>query len=438
MRVRTSKNKKVSINVVTLGCPKNTVDSEKIMGNLPAKAFDIYHNSEKPTDIVLINTCGFINDAKQESIDTILQFVRAKQEGKIRQVFATGCLAQRYKSELEQEIPGMDGVLGFADIPAWIRNMTHQDFDLTNNRLLTTPSHYAYLKIAEGCDRTCSFCAIPFIRGKNVSYPIESLLEEAHMLAAKGVKELIVVAQDTTYYGLDLYKERKLALLLEKLSDIPQFEWIRLHYAFPAGFPEDVLEVMQSRPNICKYLDIPLQHINDGLLDSMRRALDSKSTIALLEKIRKRVPGIHLRTAFIVGYPGETAQHFKQLYEFVRQQRFERMGVFGFSAEEGTAAALLTPQISARTTQLRMKKLMELQQDISYSLNEAMMGNILKVIVDRKENDHYIARSEFDSPEIDNEVLIPATKKLHVGNFYMVKITGAEAYDLYGEVKGES
>jgi ribosomal protein S12 methylthiotransferase len=434
MTIKSQKDKKISINVVTLGCPKNTVDSEKIMGNLPPSQFEVHHNADKPSDIVLINTCGFINDAKQESIDTILQYVDAKQQHKVKQVFATGCLAQRYKNELQHEIPGLDGVMGFAEIPAWIREMTHSGNELTFNRILSTPSHYAYLKIAEGCDRSCSFCAIPFIRGKNVSVPMEKLLEEAQMLAAKGVKELIVVAQDTTYYGLDLYKKRRLADLLEKLSDSKQFKWIRLHYAFPAGFPEDVLEVMRNRDNICKYLDIPLQHISDGLLDSMRRALDSKSTIQLLDKIRKAVPGIHLRTAFIVGYPGETAQHFKQLYEFVRQQRFQRMGVFSFSAEEGTAAASLKPQISERTKQLRKNKLMALQHDISYSLNREMVGQTLKVLIDRKENDYYIARTEFDSPEIDNEVLIAAKRNLVIGNFYQVKITQAEPYDLYGEV----
>ncbi len=427
-------SRKVSINVVTLGCPKNTVDSEKIMGNLPPSQFEVHHNADKPTDIVLINTCGFINDAKQESIDTILQYVEAKQQKFVKQVFATGCLAQRYKSELQSEIPGLDGVMGFAEIPAWIRELTHAGSELTSNRIITTPSHYAWLKISEGCDRTCSFCAIPFIRGKNVSYPMEKVIEEAQMLAAKGVKELIVVAQDTTYYGLDLYKKRSLALLLEKLSDIKQFRWIRLHYAFPAGFPEDVLEVMQSRDNICKYLDIPLQHISDGLLNSMRRALDSKSTIQLLDKIRAAVPGIHLRTAFIVGYPGETAQQFTQLYNFIQEQRFERMGVFSFSAEEGTSAALLTPQISERTKQSRMNKLMALQQNISLSLNHSMTGQTMKVLVDRRENDFYIARTEFDSPEIDNEVLIPAKHKLVIGDFCTVKISGAEAYDLYGEV----
>jgi ribosomal protein S12 methylthiotransferase len=430
-------SRKVSINVITLGCAKNIVDSEKIMGNLPPSQFEVYHNSQKPTDIVLINTCGFINDAKQESIDTILQYVEAKQQHKVKQVFATGCLAQRYKSELQNEIPDMDGVMGFSEIPNWIRELTHAGTDLTSNRIITTPSHYAYLKISEGCDRSCSFCAIPFIRGKNVSFPIEKVIDEAQMLADKGVKELIVVAQDTTYYGLDLYKKRQLALLLEKLSDIKQFQWIRLHYAFPAGFPEDVLEVMQSRDNICKYLDIPLQHINNGLLDSMRRALDSKSTIQLLDKIRTAVPGIHLRTSFIVGYPGETAQQFNELIDFIRQQRFERMGVFNFSPEEGTAAALLAPQISERTKQLRMNKLMALQQDISLSLNQAMIGQTMKVLVDRKENDFYIARTEFDSPEIDNEVLITADTKLMIGNFYKVKITQAEAYDLYGEVTSD-
>ncbi len=428
------KIKRQSINVVTLGCAKNIVDSEKIMGNIPLGSFEVYHNSDKFTDIVLINTCGFINDAKQESIDTMLLYVEAKKQHKVKKVFVTGCLAQRYKTDLLNEIPELDGIYGFSEIPELIKTITNSTFDLSDNRIISTPSHYAYLKIAEGCDRTCSFCAIPFIRGKNVSYPLEKVLAEAHQLAEKGVKELIVVAQDTTYYGFDIYKKRMLATLLEKLSDIKQFEWIRLHYAFPAGFPEDVLDVIRSRSNICKYLDIPLQHINDTLLESMRRSITSNETRSLLRKIRERIPGIHLRTAFIVGYPGETTSQFNELVDFVREQRFQRMGVFNFSAEEGTSAALLKPQISERTKIARMNKLMEWQQEISFSLNQDMVGKTMKVLVDRLENDFYVARTEFDSPEIDNEVLIPATYKLVVGDFYRVKINKAEQYDLFGEI----
>lgn len=429
------KPNKISINVVTLGCAKNVVDSEKIMGSLPAGEFKIFHNSNETTDIVLINTCGFINDAKQESIDTILQFTEAKKHNKFK-VYVTGCLAQRYKAELLSEIPGIDGIFGLNETPELLEQITKSFSGLTDARILTTPSHYAYLKISEGCDRKCSFCAIPFIRGANVSYPVEKIIDEAEMLAAKGVKELIVIAQDTTYYGLDLYKKRKLALLLEKLSDIKQFEWIRLHYAFPAGFPDDVLELMQNRDNICNYLDIPLQHINDKILTSMRRNSDKKGTIALLKKIRNQVPGIALRTAFIVGYPGETQAQFDELYDFIRDQQFERLGVFTFSKEEGTVAGNLKPQVSSKVKQERYEKLMDLQQQISSSLNQEMIGKSLKVIIDRKEGDFYIARTEFDSPEIDNEVLIPASGgKLQIGNFYVVKITGADVYDLFAELK---
>ena len=434
MPIITPSKKKITINVVTLGCAKNTVDSEKIMGNLPAARFDIFHNSDKEADIVLINTCGFISDAKRESIDTILQYVDAKKMRKGMKVFATGCLTQRYKSELQAEIPELDGIYGFADLPDLIRALTQTNIDLTNTRFLTTPKHYAYLKIAEGCDRTCSFCAIPLIRGKQVSYPMEQVVEEAQQLADKGVKELIIVAQDTTYYGLDIYKKRHLSLLLERLSDIKSLEWIRLHYAFPAGFPEDVLDVMASRSNICNYLDIPLQHINSEMLSSMRRGIDSLGTRALLDKIRSRMPGIHLRTAFIVGYPGETTAQFNELAAFIRQQRFERMGVFSFSKEEGTYAADLKPLISERTKLKRINKLMEMQQDIAMDLNQEMIGKTLRVLIDRKENEYYIARTEFDSPEIDNEVLIPAKEILGIGEFYEVKIKGAEAFDLFGEV----
>ncbi len=431
--VHIRKQRKISINVVTLGCPKNIVDSEKIMGSLPSGKFNIFHDSDERSDIVLINTCGFINDAKQESIDTILQHTEAKNNNS--KVFVTGCLAQRYKRELFSEISGIDGIFGLNETNELIKQITQSFCELSDKRILTTPKHYAYLKISEGCDRTCSFCAIPIIRGPNVSYPLEKILEEAEMLADKGVKELIVIAQDTTYYGLDIYKKRKLALLLEKLSEIKQIEWIRLHYAFPSGFPEDVLELMQGRDNICKYLDIPLQHINDKLLASMRRGIDKKGTYELLNKIRGKVPGIALRTAFIVGYPGESQAQFDELYDFVQEQQFERMGVFTFSKEEGTAAEIIKPQISSKIKQQRYDKLMALQQQISSSLNQAVVGKTLKVIIDRIEGDFYIGRTEFDSPEIDNEVLIPEKgKKLKLGNFYNVKITGAEVYDLYAEV----
>ncbi len=429
------KQRKPVINVVTFGCAKNIVDSEKIMGSLPSRKFKIVHNSDQQADIVIINTCGFINDAKQESVDAILQFAEAKKVNNTK-VFITGCLAQRYKSELLAEIHDLDGVFGLNETNSLLKEITHADTIHSDNRILTTPKHYAWLKISEGCDRTCSFCAIPMIRGANVSFPMEKILDEAAMLADKGAKELMVIAQDTTYYGLDIYKKRKLALLLEKLSEIKQFEWIRLHYAFPSGFPEDVLELMQGRDNICKYLDIPLQHIDDKILASMRRGIDKKGTVALVEKFRKKVPGIALRTAFIVGYPGESKAQFDALCNFVREQQFERMGVFTYSKEEGTAAEILKPQISSKIKQQRYDKLMDMQQQISSSLNQSMLGKTMKVIIDRKENEFYIGRTEFDSPEIDNEVLIPAKDKvLKPGNFYDVKIIGAEVYDLYAEVK---
>jgi ribosomal protein S12 methylthiotransferase len=405
------------------------------MGSLPSRKFKIIHNSGQQADIVIINTCGFINDAKQESVDAILEFTEAKKVNNTK-VFITGCLAQRYKLELLAEIPDLDGVFGLNETNALLREITNADTKQSDNRILTTPKHYAWLKISEGCDRKCSFCAIPMIRGVNISYPIEKILDEAVMLADKGVKELMVIAQDTTYYGLDIYKKRKLAVLLEKLSDIRQFEWIRLHYAFPAGFPEDVLELMQSRDSLCKYLDIPLQHIDDKILASMRRGIDKKGTVALVEKIRKKVPGIALRTAFIVGYPGETRAQFDALCNFVREQQFERMGVFTFSKEEGTVAGAIKQQTGAKEKQRRYEQLMELQQQISASKNQALVGKTMKVIIDRKENEFYIGRTEFDSPEIDNEVLIPVKDKvLKSGSFYDVRITGSEVYDLYATLK---
>lgn len=424
---------KASVNIVTLGCPKNVVDSEKISGNLNS-TFKVYHNHHKNTDIVFINTCGFINDAKEESIDTILQYVEAKKKGLIKKIYVMGCLVERYKEELMKEIPGLDGVLNFSELPQLVEKLSAHRFDFFAHRQISTASHFAYLKISEGCDRTCSFCAIPFIRGKNISFPMEKLIDEAQSLAASGVKELIVVAQDSTYYGLDIYKKRKLAELLNKLADIKQFRWIRLHYAYPAGFPMDVAEVIQGRDNVCKYIDMPLQHISDRLLHSMKRAMDAKSTIKLLENIRKTVPGIYFRTAFIIGYPGESAEDFELLYRFVKEQRFERMGVFGYSAEEGTEAAHLTGKVHAATIKYRIKRLMMLQHDISLENNTRLIGSSMNVVIDSEEKDHFVGRTPYDSPEIDNEVLIEKTDKLSIGNFYTVKIKSADAYDLHASL----
>lgn len=425
--------KKSRVNFVTLGCPKNMVDSEKISASLPQHKFEIFHNSDKKSDIVVINTCGFINDAKEESVDTILHYIDLKQKNNFK-IFVTGCLAQRYKNDLLREIPLIDGVFGLNETRLLLKEISKKNCELTGHRFLSTPPHYAYLKISEGCDRKCSFCAIPSIRGANISYPMERILEEAEMLAEKNVKELIIIAQDTTYYGLDIYKKRSLAKLLEKLSDINQFEWIRLHYAFPAGFPEDVLDVMQSRNNICKYIDIPLQHANDEILLSMRRGIDKKGTIGLLKKIRNKVPGVALRTAFIVGYPAETRAQFTELNDFIREQQFERLGVFAYSPEDGTEAAQFEGSISSKVKKQRMEDLMSLQQEISLAHNKKLVGKTLKVIIDRREGDFFVGRTEYDSPEIDNEVLIPLAKaQMKAGSFYTVKITRADVYDLYAE-----
>ena len=425
------------INVITLGCSKNLIDSEALMRQLQGN-YDIAYDSDKPSDIIIINTCGFINDAKEESVDTILRSVEMKKSGDVQKVFVTGCLSQRYKNELANEIRDVDGFFGVNDLPD-VLDALKVDYkkELVGERLLTTPSHYAYLKVSEGCDRTCSFCAIPMIRGKHISKTIEEIVAEAEFLASKGVKELILIAQDLTYYGLDIYKERKIADVVKRLTEVDGIEWIRLHYAYPAGFPEKLLEVIRDYPKVCQYIDIPLQHISDKILNSMRRSHGRENTIALVERIRKELPEAAIRTTFIVGYPGETEEDFEELLDFVKTYRFDRVGVFQYSPEEGTSAYVLSDDVPDEVKQERADRLMLLQQEISFALNKEKEGRIFKTIIDREEGGYYIGRTEFDSPEVDNEVLIPAgDQKLVKGNFYDVEITKAEFYDLYGKVKG--
>ncbi|MBE0664113.1 MAG: 30S ribosomal protein S12 methylthiotransferase RimO [Bacteroidales bacterium] len=424
------------VNVITLGCPKNLVDSEKLMGKLKVSGINVSHGFSRNSDILIINTCGFIQDAKEESIEAILQAVQQKKNGKVARVVVMGCLSERYMAELKVEIPEVDHFYGVNDLEKILEDLNvSARHELYNERMLTTPPHYAYLKIAEGCDRTCSFCAIPLIRGKNISLPLENLLEETRALAAKGVKELILVAQDLTWYGLDLYKKRMLAALLEKLVEIDGIEWIRLHYAYPAAFPMDVLDVMAAQPKICKYLDIPFQHISSDLLASMRRGINKEETYRLIDVIRRKVPGITLRTSLMVGYPGETQEHFEELKEFIGTVRFERMGVFTYSEEEGTRAASLADEIPKSVKDERAAELMELQQQISEELNLAKVGKTLKTIIEGKEGDYYVGRTEYDSPGIDNEVLIPvAEKSLKTGEFYNIRILKADAFDVYGSV----
>lgn len=399
--------------------------------------FEVSHNSSsKRHDIVIINTCGFINDARQESIETILDVIKAKRQKQVTKVIVMGCLSARYYEDLKKEIPEVDAYFGVNKFHEIIEYLGREyKNELIGERLLTTPSHYAYLKISEGCNRKCSFCVIPLIRGKHISRPVEEILKEALLLAEKGVKELILIAQDLTYYGIDLYQKRKLAFLLEKLSEIEGIKWIRLQYAYPALFPMDVLKVMNERGNICKYLDIPFQHINDRLLKSMERGISKDKTLKLIETIRKKVPYISLRTSMIVGYPGETEKEFQELLNFVRQVKFDRLGVFTYSHEENTKAFGLKDKLSSKIKQQRADKLMQVQQEISYERNVSLIGTKLNIIIDRKEGDYYIGRTEFDSPEVDNEILITAAKhKLRVGNFYTAKVTDAEPFDLFGEI----
>lgn len=431
--MRTKTLKKNKINVVTLGCSKNVYDSEILMGQLKANNKDVVH--EKEGNIVVINTCGFIANAKEESINTILEYVQKKEDGVVDKVFVTGCLSERYKPDLQKEIPNVDEYFGTSELPGLLKALgADYKHELIGERLTTTPKNYAYLKIAEGCDRPCSFCAIPLMRGKHKSKPIEELVIESQKLAAKGVKELILIAQDLTYYGLDLYKKRNLAELLEALVNIEGIEWIRLHYAFPTGFPMDVLEVMNREPKVCNYLDIPLQHISDRILKSMRRGTTQAKTTALLHQFRAAVPEMTIRTTLIVGYPGETEEDFETLKNWVMAMRFERLGCFTYSHEENTHAFSLDDDVPEGIKQERANIIMEIQSQISWELNQKKVGETFRCIIDRKEGNYFIGRTEFDSPDVDNEVLIDATKHyVKQGEFVNVKITEAADFDLYGE-----
>jgi ribosomal protein S12 methylthiotransferase len=431
--VKTKGTKKTKVNIVTLGCSKNLVDSEVLLTQLRGNGIETTHESKKDdANIVVINTCGFIDNAKQESIDTILRYVDAKEEGVVEKVYVTGCLSERYKTDLEKEIPDVDAWFGTRDLSRLLKQLNaNYKHELVGERILTNPSHFAYLKISEGCDRPCSFCAIPIMRGKHISKPIEELVLEAKNLAKKGTKELLLIAQDSTYYGLDLYKKRNLAELLERLSDVEGIEWIRLHYAFPTGFPMDALDVMAQRPNICKYLDIPLQHGSSRILQLMRRGTTREKTEALLNTIREKVPGIAIRTTLIAGHPGETEQDFEEMMKFVEDMRFDRLGVFPYSHEDNTHSFSMADDVSEELKQERVDALMDLQQGISLELNRAKIGNTYKVLIDRKESGQFIGRTEFDSPEVDNEVLLDGTKEyLRVGDFIQAKVTSATEFDL--------
>ncbi|WP_145856910.1 30S ribosomal protein S12 methylthiotransferase RimO [Pedobacter suwonensis] len=430
--------KQPKINVITLGCSKNIYDSEVLMGQLRGNNLNVTHESDKmgKDDIVVINTCGFIDNAKQESIDTILQFSELKEAGKIGKVVVTGCLSERYKPELESEITNVDAFFGTNDL----QNILHElganyKHELIGERLLTTPSHFAYFKIAEGCNRPCSFCAIPLMRGKHMSKPMEELVNEAKILAKNGTKELILIAQDLTYYGLDLYGVRKLDELMRRLSDVPGIEWIRLQYAYPSGFPMEILDAMNERDNICKYLDMPLQHITDNMLKSMRRGTTKQKTIDLVNQIRDKVPNIAMRTTLICGYPGETERDFEEMAAWVAETKFDRLGCFTYSHEEKTHAHSLVDDIPEEVKQQRVDDIMEIQQGISFDINQEKVGKTFKVLIDKKEGDFFVGRTEFDSPEVDNEVLIDAaTGYAANGSFVNVKVDRAEDFDLYGTI----
>ncbi len=436
--MKTKGLKKTKVNIVTLGCSKNLVDSEVMLTQLKGNNIDATHESqEDDSNVVVINTCGFIDNAKQESIDTILRYVDAKEEGLVEKVYVSGCLSQRYKDELKEEIPDVDAWFGTGDLPALLKKFK-VDFkkELLGERITTTSSHYSYLKIAEGCDRPCSFCAIPLMRGKHVSKPMEQVISEAKSLVSQGTKEILLIAQDSTYYGLDLYKKRNLAELMDRLADVEGLDWIRLHYAFPTGFPEDVLDVMAGRPNICNYLDIPLQHASDHMLKLMRRGTTRAKTEELLDKMRAKVPNIAIRTTLIAGHPGEAEDDFRQMLDFVEQNRFERLGIFTYSHEENTHSFSFEDNVPDEIKQERANSVMALQEEISMSLNEAKIGKEYNVLIDRMESGQFIGRTEYDSPEVDNEVIIPATDDtyLRIGDFSQVKITDATAFDLYGEL----
>lgn len=427
------------IGLVSLGCAKNLVDSEKLMRQLEANHFKLVFDPSdiRQMDTAIVNTCGFINDAKQESIDTILQFVQAKKNNQIRRLYVMGCLSERYKDQLKTDIPEVDAFFGVNDLEKIIRHIGGNWFhELENERKLSTPPHYAYLKIAEGCNRKCAFCAIPLIRGKHISRPFHEVVKEAEMLANAGVKEINIIAQDTTYYGLDLYKKRRLPELLSTIAQIKGLEWIRLHYTYPDGFPAELLQVINHYPNICKYIDIPLQHINDRILKSMHRGVNSGQTREILNNIRKTIPDVAIRTTFIVGFPGETEKAFRELKQFIEEEQFDRLGLFTYSHEEGTSAFKLRNTVPEKIKAERAEELMTIQEAISRKLNEKKLGAILKVIIDRKEGEYYIARTAVDSPDVDNEVLIrKKDRRINPGSFYQVRVTGIDSFDLYAELQ---
>lgn len=429
-----------NINIITLGCSKNLVDSEVLMNQLQANGLSVTHeNSRSSAGVVIVNTCGFIETAKQESIDTILHYANAKTAGKIQKLYVTGCLSQRYKTELEQEIPEVDAYFGTLDLPFLLEELgADYKHDLIGERsLLTTPPHYAYLKISEGCNRTCSFCAIPLMRGQHVSKPIEQIVAEARNLVKNGVKEIMLIAQELTYYGLDIYKKRELPALLRQLAQVDGLEWIRMHYAYPYKFPMEILDVLNEYPNICNYLDMPLQHISNRILKNMRRLITKEETLQLIDAIRAKSPGIALRTTMLVGFPGETDEDVEELAQFIRNSRFERLGIFRYSHEEGTAAYQQEDNIPEEVKAARAAYLMDIQQEVSFELNRQKIGKTYKVLFDRKESGHFVGRTEYDSPEVDNEVLVDARNNknfVRIGDFAPVLITGATEFDLYGEV----
>lgn len=431
-KMRTKSVGKKKINVVTLGCSKNVYDSEVLMSQLKANGKEVVH--EDKGDIVVINTCGFIDNAKEESINTILDYVEAKNRGEVEKVFVTGCLSERYKPDLIREIPDVDQYFGTRDLPILLKHLgADYKHELVGERLTTTPKHYAYLKISEGCDRPCSFCAIPLMRGGHISTPIEKLVSEAQKLAKKGTKELILIAQDLTYYGLDIYKKRALGDLLKELVKVDGIDWIRLHYAFPSGFPEDVLDIIREEPKVCNYIDIPLQHINSELLKSMKRGTTHEKTDALLAKFREKVPDMTIRTTLIVGYPGETEEIFQELKDWVREQKFDRLGCFTYSHEENTGAYVLEDNIPQEVKEARVEEIMEIQSQISWEKNQEKIGQVYRCIFDRKEGNYFIGRTEYDSPDVDNTVLVSAEDTyISIGEFANVKITSAEEFDLYG------
>jgi ribosomal protein S12 methylthiotransferase len=435
--MKTKTLKKNKVNVVTLGCSKNVFDSEVLMGQLKANNFDVEHESTKDNfNIVIINTCGFIDNAKQESIDTILRYANEKEDGNIDKLYVTGCLSERYKPELEKEIPNVDAFFGTRELPKLLKTLkADYKHELIGERILTTPQHYAYFKIAEGCDRPCAFCAIPLMRGKHLSTPIETLVQNAQQLVKNGTKELLLIAQDLTYYGLDIYKKRNLHELLQNLANIDGLEWIKLHYAYPSGFPFEILEAMNAHPNICKYLDMPLQHISDNMLKTMKRGITKQKTIDLVNKIRDKVPNIHLRTTLIAGFPGETENDFEELKQWVSDTKFERLGIFTYSHEENTSAYKLNNNVPEDIKQMRAEEIMEIQQAISFDLNQNKIGNTYKTIFDKKEGDYFIGRTQYDSPEVDNEVLVSAKENfVRIGHFANVEIQSATDYDLYGKI----